>query len=330
MIAVGDTRQGRARLTLRTGAQIKDLVRLEPRSLAFADRIGNAGQQADMACGRGDAMHRPADQADLAAAFHRGAHDRVDAGDVGGEAGDGDALFQRLDQLDQFVAHHGFGPGAAFDEDIGRVAHHGQHAGITQGLDALDVHRLTGDRVFVDLPVTSVENGAELGLDRQAVRLGDRMGQGDVVDMEGTDADIAAERHFDQFEIVDAGFAQLFAHQEGGKRRGVDRRLDLFPQPADRADVVFVGVGQNDRQDGLALEEFRIGNDDLDTRGCQVTKCDANIGDDPLAIMRRAEPVQVQIHADFVRSAERKKHQFVVIFHFIFGQGCACKFREGL
>jgi hypothetical protein len=52
-----------------------------------------------------------------------------------------------------------------------------------------------------------VENRAQFGADGQAVRLSDRVCQGDLVDIERPKLDIAVERHFGHVAIIDTGLA---------------------------------------------------------------------------------------------------------------------------
>ncbi len=85
-----------------------------------------------------------------------------------------------------------------------------------------------------------------------------------------------------------------------------------------RAQVVLVGVGQDDAENvvGIGLDELGIRQDDLDARRRLVAERHAQVDDDPLAIVRRPEAVQVEIHADLVRPAERQEDEFVVFGFF--------------
>jgi hypothetical protein len=72
-------------------------------------------------------------------------------------------------------------------------------------------------------------------------------------------SETAAQRDLgDRHLVQHAGVAQLLAQQEGGERRGVHRRLQARPQPVHGAQVVFVGVGQDDAEDvvGVGLDVF--------------------------------------------------------------------------
>jgi hypothetical protein len=134
--------------------------------------------------GGAHAVHRAAGQADLAAGGLGGADHGVHARHVRGEAGHGDLAGQAGDQLVHRHADVGFRAGRAVDEDVGAVADHGQHALVAEALDGVDVGGAAQLGIGIDLPVAGVQDRAQRRLDRQAVRLGDRVGQGDQFQVE--------------------------------------------------------------------------------------------------------------------------------------------------
>ena len=241
---------------------------------------------------------------------------RVHPRHVGGEAGDGDLALQPADQRDQ--GRRARRPPSRPRRRRRRWCESQTMASTPssprRGWRRWSVTRAQ-QRVRIDLPVAGVQDRAQRRADRQAVRLGDRVGQRDQLQLERAELDRAAQRHLGDLRLVQqAGLAQLLAQQEGGEGRGVDRRLQPRPQPGDRADVVLVGVGQHDAQDvvGVLLDEGRVGQDDLDARRGLVAEGHAEIDHDPLAVVRRAEAVEVEVHADLVRPAERQEDEFVV------------------
>ncbi len=134
------------------------------------------------------------------------------------------------------------------------------------------------------------------------------------VDLERPEPDRARERNLGDPRLIEqALLAQLLAQQEGGERRGVEGRLQPGPQPAHGADVVLVGVGQDDAEDvlGVLLDEGRVGQDDLDARRGLVAEGHAQVDHDPLAGVGRAVAVEVEVHADLVRAAQRQEDEFV-------------------
>ncbi len=304
--AVGDARQGRPRLALAAGAQIEHLALGHGGGLGVGQERRMGLEQAHMGGGGGHALHGAAHQAHPAPAGLGGADHRIHARHVGGEASHGHLALQRGDQGVQLFTHLGFRAGHAVDEHVRRIADHGQHALVAQLADGGGVGDLAQQRVGVDLPVAGVQHRAQRRLDRQAVGLGDRVGKRDQGQLERTQLERAAQRHLGDGGLVQAAaLTQLLAQQEGGERRGVDRRLQPRPQPAHGPDMVLVGVGEHDADDvvGIGLDEGRIRQDDLHPRRGLVAEGHAHVDDDPFAVIGRPVAVAVEVHAYLVGPA---------------------------
>ena len=162
-------------------------------------------QQPDALRGADDAVHRAADQAGVRPAAARGMQRRLNARHVGGEGGDGDAARAARDQLRERLAHVGLGAGRAVDEDVGGVADHGEHALVAHGAQRGFVGGFADQRIGIDLPVAGVQIMPERRADREAVRLGDRVGERDEVDLEGAERQLALQRDLDEFDLRPAG-----------------------------------------------------------------------------------------------------------------------------
>ena len=171
-------------------------------------------------------------------------------------------------------------------------------------------------RVGVDLPVAGVQDRAQRRADRQAVGLGDRVGEGDQVDLERAERDRAAERHLgDRHLVQQAGLAQLLADQEGGEGRGVERAPSAAATASPAAPIwsSWAWVSTMPRMSSACSSmKAGIGQDDLDAGRGLVAEGHAQVDHDPLAGVGRAEAVQVEVHADLVRPAERQEDEFVV------------------
>ena len=169
-------------------------------------------------------------------------------------------------------------------------------------------------RVRVDLPVARVQDDAQRRADGYPVGLWDRVGERDQLHLERSEGELAAKGDLCQRHIVeDAGVAQLLAQQEGGEGGGVAGRLQPGPEPAHRADVILMRVGQDDAEDvvGMLFDEARVGHDDLDARRGRVAESHAEIDHDPLPRMGRTVAVEIEVHPDLVRPAEGEEHEFV-------------------
>ncbi len=73
-------------------------------------------------------------------------------------------------------------------------------------------------------------------------------------------------------------------------------------------------MGEDDADDVLpeGLDEGRVGQDHLDPRGGLVSEGDAEIDHDPLAVVGGAEAVEIEVHPDLVRPAERQEDELVI------------------
>ena len=161
-------------------------------------------------------------------------------------------------------------------------------------------------RCMVDLPIAGMDDIAERRADDQRHRLGDGVIDADRFDLERTDIDAVAfledgDRHLGAAALIGAlGFKHA-----GGERRSIDRHVEARPQIGQRAVMVFVGMGDDDALEVLALfgKEPDIGKHQIDAGQIKTREGHAAIDHDPLAVGRRAIAVKGQVHADFPHSA---------------------------
>ena len=235
MGAIGDARQRRARLALAAGAEVEDLVGREVAGLGVGDEglRCRSSRPTERAAGR-HADHRAADQADAPAVGLGGADDRVHPRDVGGEAGRGDLALQCADQRGQRArAPSASEPASPSTKTLVESQTMASTPSSPSRRIASSSVRAPEQRIGVDLPVAGVQHGAERRADRQAVRLGDRVGERDQGQLERAELDRAAQSGTSVIVrlVQEVGLAQLLAQQEGGERRGVERRPQPRPQP---------------------------------------------------------------------------------------------------
>src|SRR5690606_2425293 len=74
---------------------------------------------------------------------------------------------------------------------------------------------------------------------------------------------------------------------------------------------------QDDAEDLLALQEAGVRHDHVDARRRLVAEGHADVDHDPLAVGRRPVAVQIEVHADLVRPAQRQEDELVALglFH---------------
>src|SRR5205814_995079 len=119
----------------------------------------------------------------------------------------------------------------------------------------------------------------------------------------------SASLHYVELHLASETFLlELAGNQAGGERRCEQRRLQFFGEIGKRADMILVPVGGNNARQPLllALDELKIGKDQLDPRIGRVSESQAEIDHDPLA----TAAVEVDVHADLAGAAERDEQQF--------------------
>src|SRR5690606_2948328 len=131
---------------------------------------------------------------------------------------------------------------------------------------------------------------------------------------ERTDRKGLARAHDGDIDVFDDAVPCPLGRQHGsGERSGIDRLVKHRPQIEHGTVMVFVAVGQHEREDvvGILLEKLGIGHDQFDAGQIGSAKADAAIDDDPFARTRRTEAVRCHVHADFADAAKRHEDKLI-------------------
>jgi len=135
------------------------------------------------------------------------------------------------------------------------------------------------------------------------------------LDTERPEIDAPARRHHRDRNFRRIALGCAFGLEQRGAEFGrIDRAFQLRPQIHNGAEMVFVGMGQHQANEILALlfEKADIGHDQIDARQMLlVAKGYAEIDREPGALVAVAKAVDRQVHADLTDATERRKGQFV-------------------
>ncbi len=187
----------------------------------------------------------------------------------------------------------------------------GRSAAMARKVSSAQGSPTTGERSSLKSPEWTIRPA---GVSITSAELsGDRVRDGHELHLEGAGLDHLGARAHDG-DLV-GGQPVLFELQPAdgaGETAGIDRRLQPRPQMAERADMVLVGMGDEDRLDPILtlFEPGDVGHDEIDAgRRLHVREGHAEIDDDqPLAPLRPVA-VDVAVHPDLARSAERQIDQ---------------------
>ena len=191
----------------------------------------------------------------------------------------------------------------AFDQRIGGIADHGQHAFFAQRGECGFIGRRADQGLRVQLPVPGMQDRAVRGLDHQRLGFRDGMRHPDETQFEGCEVKRPAwldfgDRHF----VPQLHLVQLAAQHRGGEGGGVNGAAQLRPQPGDRADVVLMRMGDHKPDQFVAPfgDERRVGHHPVDFRRFRPAEADAAVDRQPAPVAA----IEIQIHADFTRPAQ--------------------------
>ncbi len=251
MFAVGHPGQRRQRLALRPGGDDHHLFGPVLLDVAQLDQgVARYPQVAEVTGHTHVAQHRAADVDDLPAVRHRRVEHLLHPVHVRGEAGHDHPL--PADGEDP-LQHRGDVPlrrHEAGDLGVGGVDH--------QQVDALGADPGEGPQVgqpavqrqLVGLEVAGVQDRAGRRPHRHGQRVGNRVVDGEELQVESADRDPVAFGHYPPLRVAQPVLAELLG-QQGEGQLGADQR-DVRPLPEQvghRADVILVAVGQHQPDD---------------------------------------------------------------------------------
>ena len=196
-------------------------------------------------------------------------------------------------------------------EDVGAVADEREDTLIAHLGQFLVRSRLANDGILVELPVAGMENTAMRGIDQQGIAFRDRVRERDIGHLERADLEAAVivgngvELHLAQH----ARLFQLPTDQFHRERRRIDGHTEVGREVRDRADMVFMRMGQHDGFElvDAFLDEIEVRKYQVDTGILGSRERHAQIDHQPAALAA----VQVDVHANFARPAKGQEQQFV-------------------
>ncbi len=307
--------QRRQRLALAAGADDHQVLARDIAVILFGDELRQAVHVAELASDIDDALQRAAEHQALPSGIARRPGDRDDAPDIGGKGGDRDAALGLLDDALEALAHRHFRWRFPFPQSIGGIADQRQNALVAIGAEARLVGLRADRRLRIDLPVARVDDGAGGRCDGERHRLGNGVRDRDGLDLERPDRELLAgpvDRCRDLRRALLA--LPLGLQQASRERRHPDRRLELRPDIEQRPVMVLMRVGDDDAAQPveILLDEAGVGQDQVDARMRGVRKGDADIDDDPFALIGRPIAKEGEVHADLADAAERREDKFGV------------------
>jgi hypothetical protein len=171
------------------------------------------------------------------------------------------------------------------------------------------IRQPAGNRRLIELEVTCMDDHPERRRDREADRVGNAVRDPEALDGEAADDDAGIIVRLDEPEIgtveqltlLESGLEQAL-----GQARAVDRDPQLIEEIGNRADVILVAMGDEDRTDvvGMLSQVTDIRQEHIDPEHVFFREPDPRIDDDDIVAIFEDDHVL----ADLAKAA--KEHDF--------------------
>src|SRR5664280_1167009 len=303
-------RQGRHGLALRAADEHANFLRRE---------IANLGGMNQQSLGRLDVAevlrdlrrlhHGAADQRQLAPIFEGLLHGQLDAMDRGGETGDKQSPLGARENLLKARTHGAFAGRVTAALYVGGILKERQHSLLAVFGKGMQIEEAIVRRRGIDFEVAGVDYGTERRMNRQR----DAVYQA-VRDLDGIDGERADLKALASSDLVEHGIVQLtmlfqLAFHIGQSEFGaVNRNVQFRQNPGQRADVIFVAVGENNcaYMSAILDQVGNIGDDDVHAQQLGFREHEPGVNDDDVVAPANGHA----IHAEFAESAEGYNLEF--------------------
>ena len=111
----------------------------------------------------------------------------------------------------------------------------------------MQIERRAADRGLIDFEIAGVDDDARRSANGERDAIDGAVGDGDEFDFVGADLHHAAGQNFPKSGGVEqARFREALFYQREGEARAVHRDIEVAQDVRQRADVIFVAVGEDD------------------------------------------------------------------------------------
>src|SRR5579885_3098581 len=248
MSSGGQLRQRGERLALASAGETGDARRVKKVSFGCANKRSRTERKLAGLHPKPHALAHPeAKRHDSAAAFERDFGKLAKAMKMRGKRGQEKAPLRARHDF----AHNGlertFGSRAPRALDVGRIRKQERDPFAPQLGKPLTIEMFAVDRRFVDLEVSAVNDQAGWRPDSERERIGRGMRNANRLDFEGTEAEGTAWPDGYQLRLPGKrAFGKPAARERKRHVARVNRDIDFAQQMRERADVIFVRMGEDD------------------------------------------------------------------------------------
>ncbi len=161
----------------------------------------------------------------------------------------------------------------------------------------------------IDFEIAGVNDDAERAVNGERDAIDQAVRDLDGMDGERSELEALVGAHLAQLGVVEQAVLVEFVFDVGERELGApDRDVEFGENPGERADVVFVAVGEDDAANTLAVlgEIGNVGDDDVDAEEFGFGEHQSGVDDDDVISPAHGHAV----HAELAKAAEGDDLQF--------------------
>ena len=225
------------------------------------------------------------------------------------EAGDEQPPFGAGKDLIKLAPHRALAGRVAAALDVGRILQQRQHAFFAVLGEGVQIEQPVVGRRGINLEIAGVDHDAQRRVDRQRNAIHQAVRDLNGMDGERPDLEAFAGPNLAQIGVVEQTVLVQLVFDIGQREFGApDRHIQFGKNPRQRANVVFVAVGQNDAAHPLAVldQVGDVGNDDVHAQQFGFGEHQSGVDDDDVVAPAHGHAV----HAEFAKAAERHEMEF--------------------
>ena len=150
----------------------------------------------------------------------------------------------------------------------------------------------------IDFEIAGVDDDAERSVDGESHAIDQAVGYVDGMDGEGSGFEALVGAHFAQVGVVEQAVLVEFVFDIGERELGApDGDFEFGENPGERADVVFVAVGEDDSANALAVfdEIGNVGDDDVDAEEFGFGEHESGVDDDDVVTPADGHAVHTEL-----------------------------------
>jgi hypothetical protein len=305
VVALRDPAERRHRLALAAGRDQDLTLRREVGEVLGVDH--DVGRDVEVAEVLGDAHvahHRAPDVPDLATVPDRRVEHLLHPVHMGGEAGDDDPLVAAREHAVEHRRDVLLGGGETGDLGVGGVGEEEVDPLLPQPGERAEVGDPAVERKLVHLEVARVQHQGRAGADRDGQGVGDRVVDGDELELVGAEREPVARLHLVVDGLPQPVLAELGV-QQGERQLGAHQRdvATLAQEVRRSADVVLMAVGEDQRLHLVepVSDRVEVGQDQVDARVGLLGEEHATVDDQQATVVLE----DGHVATDLAQSAER-------------------------